>query len=52
MQSYDDFQLIPRKISNYSPTYMDKRHIVGQIAETGQKVVQRLNICVVFKRRK
>ena len=41
MQSYGVFQQIPRKISDSSPTCMDKRPIVGQIAEKGQKVVQR-----------
>ena len=41
MQSYGDFQQIPRKISDSSPTCMDKRPIFGQIAEKGQKVVQR-----------
>jgi hypothetical protein len=41
MQSYGEFQPIPRNIANSSPTCMDKRPIFGQIAETGQKVVQR-----------
>ena len=40
MQSYGDFLPIPRKISDSSPTCMDERHIFGQIAEIGQKVVQ------------
>jgi hypothetical protein len=40
MQSYDDFGLIPRKISNSSHTCVDKRLIFGQIEETSQKVVQ------------
>jgi hypothetical protein len=41
MQSYGEFLPTPRKIPDSSPTYMDKRHIVGHIVETGQKVVQR-----------
>lgn len=41
MQSYGDFQQIPRKISDSSSTCMAKSHIFGQIAETDQKVVQR-----------
>lgn len=41
MQSYGDFQQIPRKISESSSTCMAKHHIFGQIAETDQKVVQR-----------
>jgi hypothetical protein len=40
MQSYNDFELIPRNLFNSSPTCMDKRPIFGQIAEIGQKVVQ------------
>jgi hypothetical protein len=43
MQSYGDFSPFPRKISNSSPTCMDKRPIFGQIAEIGQKVVQHVS---------
>jgi hypothetical protein len=33
MQSYGDFQLIPRNIANSSSTCMDKRPNFGQIGE-------------------
>ena len=33
MQSYGDFQLIPRNIANSSSTCMDKRLNIGQIGE-------------------
>jgi hypothetical protein len=39
MQSYGDFQLIPRNIANSSSTCVDKRPNFGQIGETGQKFV-------------
>ena len=42
MRSYDVFLLIPRKIPDSSPTYMDRRPIFGQIAETGQNVVRKV----------
>jgi hypothetical protein len=42
LQIYGDFQQIPRKISDSFPTCVDKRPIFGQIAETGQKVVQKI----------
>ena len=42
MQSYDVFLPIPRKILDSSQTRMDKCPIYGQIAETGQKVVQNI----------
>jgi hypothetical protein len=41
MQSYGDFQQIPRKCANSFQTCVDKRMIFGHIAEMGQKVVQR-----------
>jgi len=40
MQSYGDFLPIPRKISDSSPTCMDKNGIFGQIVETGPKTVR------------
>ena len=39
MQSYGDFQQIPRKCANSSSTCVDKRLIFGQIEENDQKVV-------------
>jgi hypothetical protein len=41
MQSYGDFLPIPRKISNSSPTCMDKRPPFGQIAEIALISVQK-----------
>ncbi len=40
MQSYDDFHSVPRIFTDSSPTCMDKRQNLGQIAEKDQKVVQ------------
>ena len=40
MQSYGDFQQIPRNFANSSSTCVDNGPNFGQIEETGQKVVQ------------
>jgi hypothetical protein len=40
MQSYGDFQQIPRNFANSSSTCVDNGPNFGQIGETGQKVVQ------------
>jgi hypothetical protein len=40
MQSYGDFQQIPRNFANSSSTCMDKLTIFGQIGENSKKVVQ------------
>lgn len=42
MQSYDDYQLIPKNQANSFSTCMDKRPVFGQIGEKGQKVVHYL----------
>jgi hypothetical protein len=41
MQSYGDFQQIPRNIAKSSSTCVDNGPNFGHIAETGLKVVQR-----------
>jgi hypothetical protein len=43
MQSYNDFELIPRNLFNSSPTCMDKRPIFGQIDKNPSKIVQRID---------
>jgi hypothetical protein len=40
MQSYGDFQQIPRNFAKSSQTCVDNGTYFGQIAETSQKVVQ------------
>ena len=48
MQSYDDSKQFPRNFTDSSPTCMDKRQNLGQIAEKDQKVVQTFVFYRVF----
>ena len=42
MQSYDDYQMIPRNSAKSSSTCVDKHPDYGQIGENDQKVVHYL----------